>query len=213
MAKQYQFHAELSKYPASAVQARSLGEMYYYTGKPCRNGHLSLKYASSGNCAKCIEERRGTVEINLRGKSSKRSEENQRLAEQALACGMTTYKPSSPCKHGHLERYVGTNNCVACNDIAQIKRRQSSRWSRIKKEYGLTRECYAQMLHGQRSLCAICSTELNDKNTHIDHCHATGKVRALLCSRCNQAIGLLDESEERLTAAVEYIRGHNAATS
>lgn len=210
MAKQYEKHPDFSKYPHSAIQARSLGEMYFYTGKRCSKGHLSLKYASSGNCVKCIEQRRGTVEINVSGKSTKRSAENQRRAEDAFSKGLTTYEPETPCKHGHSERYVGTNNCVKCNLEASNKRKEHAKWLRVKKEYGITKDDFFLMKKSQHSKCSICSTDLNEKNTHIDHCHKTGKVRSLLCSRCNQAIGLLDEDLQKIQKAADYIRSHDA---
>ena len=124
MSKSYQYHSEFSSYPSSAIQAKHLGKTYFFTGKPCTNGHLYLKYASSGNCVKCIEKRRGTVEINFRGKSSKRTIANQKLAELALINGFTTYTPIEPCKHGHKERYVGNNNCVQCNENSSKQRKE-----------------------------------------------------------------------------------------
>jgi hypothetical protein len=54
----------------------------------------------------------------------------------------------------------------------------------------------------------ICS--INIKNGyHVDHCHSTGKVRGLLCQKCNQAIGLLRESESLFFKAAEYIKERN----
>lgn len=210
MAKKYQFHNEFSKYPTSAIQAKAMGEMYFFTGKPCSKGHISLKYASSGNCLKCIEKRRGTVEINFRGKSSKRNQENQKRAEYAISKGETTYIPDSPCKHGHLNRYVGTNNCVECANESAIKRRDYAKWLRIKKEYGMSKKEFYLMLNVQNKKCSICEYDLTEKNTHIDHCHKTKKVRSLLCSRCNQAIGLLDENICRMRKAIQYLEQYNA---
>ena len=209
MANKTEHHNEFSKYPATGHRARELGITHYFTGKRCSKGHLHLRYASSGNCVMCIEEKRGTVGLNFRGKSSKRSYENQKLAEQALSNGQKTYIPTNPCKHGHKERFVGTNNCVQCGTIQYLKRRDDAKWLRIKKIYGLTKDCFYKILFAQNSKCSICSIELTDKNTHIDHCHESGKVRSLLCGRCNQAIGLLDESIDRLSSAIKYLKKHN----
>lgn len=209
MAKNYEYHEEFSKYPTSAIQAKSLGETYFYTGKKCTKGHLHLKYASSGNCVKCIEERRKTVEINFRGKSSKRNEENQKRAEEAIKNGYKTYIPNNPCPHGHFNRFVGSNNCVECSRITLEKRKIQNKWLRIKKIYGITQDDFIQMQKEQNFKCSICDTNLTQKNTHIDHCHKTNKVRSLLCSRCNQAIGLLDENIEKLEKTIKYLRIHN----
>lgn len=86
---------------------------------------------------------------------------------------------------------------------------------RLMKEYGITHAEYEAMLAAQGGLCAICrQTEtyrLPDSSVSplvIDHNHATGKVRALLCRACNSAIGLFGEDEHRLAAALDYLREH-----
>jgi len=211
MANKHEHHPEYSKYPASGIRARELGELYYFTGKRCSKGHLSLRYASSGNCVDCFSVKQLTVKTNFRGRSSKRSAENQQLAEQAFNKGHKTYIPKDACKHGHKERFIGSNNCVICSLQKTRQRAESAKWARIKKQYGISKEQFNQMLSIQENKCSICKCDLTNKNTHIDHCHSSGNVRSLLCSRCNQAIGLLDEDEQKLNTALEYIRKHNAA--
>ena len=46
------------------------------------------------------------------------------------------------------------------------------------------------------------------KRLAVDHNHETGKIRALLCSECNQMLGKAKDSEETLLAAVAYLRKH-----
>jgi hypothetical protein len=87
MAKKHEFHSEFSKLPATGFRARELGETLYFTGKKCLKEHLSPRYASSGNCAQCIADSRGNVEINHKGRSSKRSEKNHLLALAAHQSG------------------------------------------------------------------------------------------------------------------------------
>ena len=65
------------------------------------------------------------------------------------------------------------------------------------------------MLRGQGGVCAICKrTETNPRYDHlgVDHDHNTGQVRGLLCSMCNQALGMLSDSPEILEEAVAYLR-------
>ena len=83
---------------------------------------------------------------------------------------------------------------------ADRKKRQ-----RVLKE-GVDR--YEEMVRAQAGRCAICK-EFPDQGLCIDHDHLTGKIRALLCRRCNMAIGLMRESASILTAAAEYLRQHN----
>lgn len=73
--------------------------------------------------------------------------------------------------------------------------------------YGLTIDQFDEMMLNQGGMCAICDRE---RNLHIDHDHITGKVRSLLCMPCNQAIGALQDSAERMLKAAEYIKKHSA---
>lgn len=77
---------------------------------------------------------------------------------------------------------------------------------RLRKLYGITAADFDRMLEAQRHCCAICGDALRPCSTHIDHDHATGRVRGVLCSRCNQGIGLLRESQTILAAAAEYLK-------
>lgn len=206
MANKNVFHIEYSKYPATSLRARQLGEMYYYTGKQCAKGHIALRYASSSNCSQCIADKKGVVSLNFKGKSSKRTNENQLLAEQAFNNGFTVYVSTNSCPKGHFERFVTNNNCVKCNLENSNKRKEKAKWSRIYKEYSITKEHFLNMLHNQNHKCTICDSTLNNKNTHIDHCHKTNKVRSLLCNRCNQAIGLFDEDLTKLQSAITYLQ-------
>lgn len=77
-------------------------------------------------------------------------------------------------------------------------------------------EYYEKMKIQQKNLCAIChtanTTQANNK-THIkglaiDHCHATGKVRGLLCDACNSGLGYFKDSTELLLDAILYLKCH-----
>jgi hypothetical protein len=74
--------------------------------------------------------------------------------------------------------------------------RQVNRKSQLKR-YGLTAEQHDAMLKKQHGLCAIClkppsSTKKRTNILHVDHCHVTGKVRGLLCARCNVMLAHLE---------------------
>lgn len=212
MAKKHEFHPEFSKFPATGFRARELGQTLYFTGKRCLKEHLSPRYASSGNCVECIAKARGKAFINSRGRSSKRSAVNHVSALAAIANGALEYLADTACPHGHYRRFVTTNNCIDCDIESQAKRAEKKRWERVKKLYGLSELDVAQMLIRQNCQCVICSVEIKT-GYHIDHCHSTKKVRGLLCQKCNQAIGLLQESETLFLKASQYIEKHNAATS
>lgn len=77
--------------------------------------------------------------------------------------------------------------------------------SRLKR-YGISSSEYEAMVASQGGLCAICRTR---PGVGIDHCHETGKVRALLCVGCNAGIGHFQENPEWLASAIEYLKQYN----
>lgn len=86
----------------------------------------------------------------------------------------------------------------------------------LKRKYGITGAEYNSMLKAQGGVCAICHgpEKKIDHKTRllrrlaVDHCHVTGKVRGLLCSRCNMTIGHIDESLELLRSMEMYMQRH-----
>lgn len=86
------------------------------------------------------------------------------------------------------------------------------RWN-IKKLYGITVEEYDELLKKQGKVCAICGDD--EPLVHgrtgkqfrlaVDHCHTTGRVRGLLCQKCNRAIGLLRDNIDLLRKAADYL--------
>lgn len=89
------------------------------------------------------------------------------------------------------------------------ERREYARWHMIKKNYGLTKEEWLQKVDAQGGLCALCKIPGRTGKLgrlSVDHCHVTGRVRGLLCSPCNSAIGVLGDTPEMLERAVKYLR-------
>lgn len=78
---------------------------------------------------------------------------------------------------------------------------------KLKAKYGLTVEAYDAMLAGQGNACAICEEQCaTGRRLAVDHCHDTGRVRGLLCVRCNRAVGLLMDDPERADSLATYLR-------
>lgn len=88
---------------------------------------------------------------------------------------------------------------------------------RLQKDYGITLLEYIDMAKAQNGKCAIClnkETALDPKTKTprrlaVDHCHATGKVRGLLCSSCNTALGLLKDDVLLLKRATVYLNSNS----
>jgi len=110
----------------------------------------------------------------------------------------------STCRRGHVRNSetISGGNCRLCHSFTQ----QASRY---KKLYGLTLDDYNKLFSDQKGCCLICKKHQSDlvKKLGVDHDHATGKIRGLLCSSCNAAIGLLEDDIALLQRAISYLNG------
>ena len=115
-------------------------------------------------------------------------------------------------RKGHL-----LSVCKKCRASAQKQKKERDKtiydrieWpSKLRRIYGLEVEDYYRMLEQQDNGCAICGIKdpgSRCRNFHVDHCHETGKVRGLLCHKCNRALGLFDDNIERLKSAANYLK-------
>jgi uncharacterized protein YbaR (Trm112 family) len=78
--------------------------------------------------------------------------------------------------------------------------------SELKRIYGISINDYLNMFEKQNMVCKICKQECKTKlSLSVDHDHATGKIRGLLCNRCNRAIGMFEDSPELLKMAARYL--------
>jgi hypothetical protein len=74
------------------------------------------------------------------------------------------------------------------------------------KRFNLTVREYNAMLEKQGHVCAICGEKnKNGRRLSIDHCHASGFVRGILCNNCNAGIGYFKEDQHLLNAAITYL--------
>lgn len=80
----------------------------------------------------------------------------------------------------------------------------------IRRKYGLTRDQWWEMYRAQEGCCDLCGMDfLPGERICVDHNHATGLVRALLCDPCNIGLGRFLDSVELLQAAISYIERHS----
>ena len=101
--------------------------------------------------------------------------------------------------------------------LANQRRRRSTaegkaklRADYLRRKFGISLEQYAALLSAQGGVCALCGRPpIEGISLHIDHDHNTGRVRKLLCFRCNNALGDLDDDPGRLRDAAAYIEAHD----
>lgn len=90
----------------------------------------------------------------------------------------------------------------------KARRKEIDRNYLLKKRYGITLQAYNAMLTAQGGGCAICGARpetVHHGTLPVDHCHATGKTRGLLCDNCNRALGLLKDDVERVRKMAAYL--------
>ncbi len=111
-------------------------------------------------------------------------------------------------KNGRLGKHHYCKNCMSA------QRKQTYNYSksfnrRIRAKYNLSSEELISMHNSQNKKCKICGNIYEDISKHgglyIDHCHTTGKVRGLLCAKCNQLLGACRDNVVILQSAVDYL--------
>lgn len=138
------------------------------------------------------------------------------LVHTCTACGITkpvsefavrkTHRPGKPvsqCTKCKVE-YNKTRRVQNKERVYEIERK-----SKMKQTYGLSIEDYDRMLEKQGGGCAICGTTVPSERTRyftVDHCHTTGKIRGLLCTKCNRGLGLFNDHIQRIQDAAEYLK-------
>lgn len=78
-----------------------------------------------------------------------------------------------------------------------------------RRQYGLSPSDFAALIRLQDGRCAICRRPLDGSrkamNPHVDHDHAAGRVRGLLCNSCNRALGFMRDDPAALRRAADYL--------
>ncbi len=107
---------------------------------------------------------------------------------------------------------------VAHNKARTERQGDVMRDKELRKKYGITLAQFREMEEAQNGVCDICHNPESQEHhktgevreLSVDHCHETKKVRALLCSGCNMAIGGMQDDVDRFYKAIDYVRKHTA---
>lgn len=164
-----------------------------YQGGPCSKCGGTERYTSSYNCKPC-----GVARANADPEAKREAMREHRQANPEI------YRERDRARHGDARR--------AASLATYYKNPEKARAGQLKRMYGLTPEAWDGMFAKQAGTCAICSDDLRrgTGGAAVDHCHKTGRVRALLCAPCNTAIGLLKEDPAVLDAAKAYLNLHRS---
>jgi hypothetical protein len=117
-------------------------------------------------------------------------------------------KPTSEFTKDRTNKRGYQYSCKACAAEYKRKNKDRRRDADYQRMYGITLEQYDIMRKEQDSCCKLCRTH-ESAQPHgrlvVDHCHATGAVRGLLCNNCNTALGLLRDDTSLLRACINYL--------
>jgi hypothetical protein len=123
-------------------------------------------------------------------------------------------KPLSP-KNWYWKESTSSKDAAAWQKAWREKNPEKVKNMDLKKHYGISLDEYKKMSVNQSHCCAICGEKETslDKNgaerfMAVDHCHKTGKIRALLCKACNTALGNFKDNPNLLKKAAKYLEDH-----
>lgn len=157
--------------------------------------------------------------------------DNKRHKARSHRCKGCTKEYVRRHKREHIEHYKQTHsayyqkNKVRIAEMDKLRRpahprprrtpqdHKRTQWSGFLRRYHrMTVAAYDALVLRQEGRCAICqrapTEDMSRRPLYIDHDHATGKTRALLCYRCNSAIGFFEEDEQVMLAAIQYLKDH-----
>lgn len=88
-----------------------------------------------------------------------------------------------------------------------VKNKEIKKWQVIFRKYKITKQDFDLIFETQQKRCAICGTsDFSQWILNIDHDHNTGKVRGILCNKCNLGLGSFDDNEWLMLNAIKYLK-------
>lgn len=90
----------------------------------------------------------------------------------------------------------------------EVRKPEKQLAKKLKFYYNMTVEQFNQMLASQNGVCKICERICpTGRRLSVDHDHKTGKIRGLLCSKCNKGLGSFEDSIHNIEKSILYLRG------
>lgn len=116
------------------------------------------------------------------------------------------YKSTSRTRDGFR------HECKACWNKESMEYHRTNREEILEKRkeyhyqksYGISRDEFLSMVEEQGGKCPVCSRE----DLVLDHCHDTGRVRGVLCNKCNQAIGNMLDNPALIRSLADWLETH-----
>lgn len=134
------------------------------------------------------------------------------IVDGTLKCGKCNEsKPIEMFTKSRIRKNEYSSMCKPCQKEWRANNKEKVRHAVIRRMYGIDGDTYIKMKADQNDKCIICNalpSGIKKDVLHIDHDHTTKKVRGLLCSACNTALGLFKENTDNMLKAIDYINKH-----
>lgn len=118
-----------------------------------------------------------------------------------------TGKPCARCFGKKGKKYVNFKFCGNCTYKRKKERSLNAHGKALEKRYGITSEDYWTLYAYQDGRCYICGWATGkSRRLTVDHDHATGLVRGLLCRPCNTFLGTIRDSIDAAERLVAYLK-------
>ncbi len=196
---------EFRRLCSSCQEYKTIEEFPVNLGLPGRRGYTCLA------CSRSIAHKAKNYKTHVPG----------RQADYRPRPGARVMKPCIYCGEEFSAREIWPHRAHCPKNPKFLPKQQKkvvppSRFSKEIRErwlyarYGITPQQFEEMSDAQGGRCAICLMVPEGKTPktsllHVDHNHVTGKVRGLLCDKCNRSLGCLREDPALFDAAKQYL--------
>lgn len=145
-------------------------------------------------CVSCGEPRPATTEQGLMTTSKPCKD-----CLASLASGEINKLPNRVAKHPGPR-------CTTHHRVVVRARKAANHEKRVQETYGLQKGEYAQLYEFQGGKCALCRRATGaSRKLSVDHCHASGDVRGLLCRPCNTMLGHARDNTLFFERCIKYL--------
>lgn len=112
----------------------------------------------------------------------------------------------------YAREYYRKNRNSLLTKILHYKKSDQGRTTILQRAFGISSQHYNTLLDLQEHRCRLCGApdRADGKSLAVDHDHETGKVRKLLCGKCNLTLGRHNDAPEWFERAALYLRVHGA---
>ena len=168
-------------------------ELKYFSFRIDTNKHRS-------QCRQCAKGYKGLL-------SDKQDNINELFKAGYKECGKCSDIKSLDKFSSDRSTVTGlTSTCKNCKAEYNLDNRDSIKRTTAKRRYNIDDAKYDEL--DKINNCEICGKDVKGMKKHIDHCHTTGKVRGILCRKCNLALGHFNDNKLSLEKAIMYLKAN-----